>query len=51
MPLFEEKHLTIHHNEDVNYIHMQWTGFATSQKYRNGMNTGIEKVKEKGVSR
>jgi hypothetical protein len=51
MPLFEEKYLTIHHNEDVNCIHMQWTGFAASEKYRYGMNTGLEKVKEKKVSR
>ncbi|WP_338793025.1 STAS/SEC14 domain-containing protein [Bernardetia sp. MNP-M8] len=51
MPLFEEKHLTIHHDEDTNCIHMQWIGFATSQKYRHGMNTGLEKVKEKEVTR
>ncbi|WP_338767985.1 STAS/SEC14 domain-containing protein [Bernardetia sp. ABR2-2B] len=51
MPLFEEKHLTIHHDEDVNCIHMQWTGFATSAKYKHGMNTGLEKVQEKGVTR
>ena len=30
---------------------MQWVGFATSQKYQHGMNTGLEKVKEKKVSR
>ncbi len=51
MPLFEEKYLTIQHDEDVNCIHMQWVGFATSQKYQHGMNTGLEKVKEKEVSR
>ena len=51
MPLFEEKYLIIHHNEDVNCIHMQWSGFASTQKYRHGMDTGVEKVKEKGVSR
>ncbi|PIY08025.1 MAG: hypothetical protein COZ18_14440 [Flexibacter sp. CG_4_10_14_3_um_filter_32_15] len=41
----------MHHNEDVECIHMKWTGFATSDKYRHGMNTGLEKVKEKKVSR
>jgi hypothetical protein len=51
MPLFEEKHLTIHHDKDINCIHMQWTGFATSQKYKNGMNTGLEKVTEKQVTK
>ena len=51
MPLFEEKYLTIHHNEDVQCIHMQWTGFATTEKYKHGMNTGLEKVKEKQVSK
>ncbi len=51
MPLFEEKYLKIHYNEEVNCIHMQWTGFATTEKYKNGMNTGLEKVKEKKVSR
>ncbi|WP_375563204.1 STAS/SEC14 domain-containing protein [Bernardetia sp. OM2101] len=51
MPLFEEKYLTIHHDQEVECIHMQWTGFATSQKYKQGMNTGLEKVKEKKVIR
>lgn len=51
MPLFEEKHLTIHHDQETECIHMQWTGFANSQKYRHGMNTGLEKVKEKKVSK
>ena len=51
MPLFEEKYLTIHHNEDVECIHMQWRGFATSEKYKHGMNTGLEKVKEKKVNK
>jgi hypothetical protein len=51
MPLFEEKYLTIHHDENINCIHMQWTGFAASQNYKNGMNTGLEKVKEKKVTK
>ena len=51
MPLFQEKHLTIHHDKDVNCIHMQWTGFASTQKYKDGMNTGLEKVEEKQVTR
>lgn len=51
MPLFEEKYLTIHHNEEVSCIHMQWTGFATTEHYKHGMNTGLEKVREKKVSK
>ncbi len=47
MIYFDEPFLTIHWDETIKCVIMQWKGFAQSNQLRTGLNKGLELIKQK----
>ena len=48
MEHFKTPYLTVHWNEKVNCVHMQWIKFVKGKGFRNGMDTGLDLHIQKG---
>jgi len=47
MPYFDQEHLTVRYNEDIDAVVMEWAAFAQGEQFRNGLDTGLELVEKK----
>jgi hypothetical protein len=47
--LFERDYLTIFLKPEKSQIKLKWKKFATSEQFRDGLNTALEAVREHGI--
>lgn len=47
--VFDQGFLTIYHRPELKQIHLKWKGYATSQEYREGLETALKLVEQKSV--
>lgn len=46
MAYYEETHLTARYDDELDMVVMEWHDFAKSERYREGLNAGLELVHE-----
>jgi hypothetical protein len=51
MEYFNAPFLNIYWIEDVKAVHMEWKKYAAGDKFRNGLDKGLELITAKGSSR
>lgn len=51
MTYLEEPYLIIRWDETLKCVHMQWRGFVEGEKFRAGLDKGLELLKEKKAQR
>jgi hypothetical protein len=49
MSHYEASHLTVEYNQGLDAIVMNWHGFAEGEKYRKGLDAGLDLVQKQGA--
>lgn len=49
MAYYDKQHLTAEYNSHTDTVVMNWHGFAEGEAFREGLDAGLELVKEKGA--